>query len=71
MGKGTDMARELGGGLHADAMDDFKDQLLIVFLKRLGGKVSIPVTEMDDTGQDNLTLSVVDGVFHMETRKKS
>ena len=71
MGKGTHLARELGAGLHADVLDDFKDQLLIVFLKRLGGKVSIPVAEVDDTGQDNLAFSVRDGAFHFETKRKS
>lgn len=71
MGKGIDAARAAGAGLHADVLDDFKDQLLIVFLKRLGGKVSIPVAETDDTGSDLLEFSVVDGVFHFETRKKS
>ena len=71
MGKGIDAAKAAGAGLHADVLDDFKDQLLIVFLKRLGGKVSIPVAEVDDTGRDLLALSVVDGVFHFETRKKS
>ena len=40
MGKGIDLARgidlETGGiGLHADVLDDFKDQLLIVLLKRI------------------------------------
>jgi hypothetical protein len=72
MGKGTNLAREMGGGLHADVLDDFKDQLLIVFLKRLGGKVSIPVAEVDDTGQDNLAFCIDENrVFHFETRKKS
>ena len=36
MGKGIDMARE-GSPVHAAVLDDFKDQMLIVFLKRLGG----------------------------------
>lgn len=71
MVKGTSLARELGADAHADVIDAFKEQLLIVFLKRLGGKVSIPVSEVDDTGQDNLAFSVRDGVFHFETRKKS
>lgn len=71
MGKGIKMARELGASIHADVLDDFKDQLLIVFLKRLGGKVSIPVEEVDDTSQDNLEFHIVDRVFHFETRKKS
>lgn len=71
MGKGIDAAREAGAGIHADVLDDFKDQLLIVFLKRLGGKVSIPVAEVDDTGRDLLAFSVIEGVFHFETSKKS
>jgi hypothetical protein len=33
MGKGTDAARSAGAGLHADVIDDFKDQLLIAFLR--------------------------------------
>lgn len=72
MGKGTDAARATGNIAHAQVMDDFKDQLLIVFLKRLGGKVSIPVAEVDDTGQDMLAFSIDENrVFHFETRKKS
>ena len=70
MGKGIDAARA-DAPLHADVLDDFKDQLLIVFLKRLGGTLDIPVAEVDDTGQDTLAFSVRDGVFHFETRKKS
>lgn len=70
MGKGIDGARP-DALLHAAVLDDFKDQLLIVFLKRLGGNVSIPIAEVDDTGQDLLAFSVNEGVFHFETRKKS
>jgi hypothetical protein len=70
MGKGIDLARP-HAPLHAAVLDDFKDQLLIVFLKRLGGKIDVPVAEVDDTGQDLLALSVRDGVFHFEMQKKS
>ena len=70
MGKGIDLARE-DAPLHAQVLDDFKDQLLIVFLKRLGGRVDIPVAEVDDTGQDTLSFSVADGVFHFEAGRKS
>ena len=69
MGKGIDLARD-DAPFHASVLDDFKDQLLIVFLKRLGGQVSIPITEVDDTGGDTLAFSVNDWVFHFETRKK-
>ena len=71
MGKGTDLARA-DSPEHAAVMDDFKDQLLIVFLKRLGGKVSIPVKEVDDTGQDMLAFRIDENkVFHFETKRKS
>jgi hypothetical protein len=69
MGKGIDLARP-DAPLHAAVVDDFKDQLLIVLIKRLGRKVSIPVAEVDDTGGDLLAFSVVDGVFNFELRKK-
>lgn len=72
MGKGIDAARAAGAGVHADVLDDFKDQLLIVFLKRLGGKVSIPLAEVDDTGQDLLAFKIDENrVFHFEASKKS
>ena len=70
MGKGIDAARS-DAPLHAAVLDDFKDQLLIVFLKRLGGKIDIPVAETDETGNDLLAISVTpDRVFHFELRKK-
>ena len=70
MGKGIDMARE-GSPVHAAVLDDFKDQMLIVFLKRLGGKVSITVAEVDDTSQDLLSFRIdEEKVFHFELSKK-
>jgi hypothetical protein len=71
MGKGIDAAR-LDAPAHAALLDNLKDQLLIVFLKRLGGKVSIPCAEVDDTGQDLFAFSVdANRVFHFELKKKS
>ena len=72
MGKGIDAARAAGAGIHADVLDDFKDQLVVVLLKRLAknGKVSIPLPEIDDTGSDLVAFSVNDGVFNFELRKK-
>lgn len=70
MGKGIEMARS-DAPEHAVVLDDFKDQLLIVFLKRLGGQVSIPLAEVDDTGQDTLAFRIDENrVFHFEIRKK-
>lgn len=70
MGKGTDMAREAGGALHAQAIDDFKDQLLIALLRRLGPKVDIPVSEVDATGGYTVKLSVEGGSFHFTVEQK-
>lgn len=72
MGQGTDAARAAGAGIHADVIDSLKDQLLIVFLKRLGGQLSMPVAEVDDTGQDLLEFRIDEHrVFHFTIRKKS
>ena len=72
MGKGIDLARA-EAPLHAAVLDDFKDQLLIVLLKRLAvqGKVSISVAEVDATGSTLVAFNVSDGVFHFEVRAKS
>ena len=72
MGKGIDAARELAPE-HAAVLDDFKDQLLIALIRRLvkNNCVSIPVSEVDDTGGLLLAFSVNDGCFNFELRKKS
>jgi len=49
MGSGIEAARSVAPE-HAQAIDDMKDQLLIALIRRLGGKVAIPVSEVDDTG---------------------
>lgn len=74
MGRGTDAARLLNPE-HAKLVDDLKEQLLIVFLKRLGGSATIPVAEVDDTGRDVFALSVVQHqehgmVFHFSIQPK-
>lgn len=75
MGKGIDLAR-IDSPLHAGVLDDFKDQLLIVFLKRLlkgSGKrqLRIPVAETDDTRMDLMLFAVRDGDFVFEIRRKA
>ena len=69
--KGTDLARGAGATVHADVIDAFKEQLLIVFLNRLGGKVSVPVAEVDATGGYTMSFNVVDGVFNFQIGRKS
>jgi hypothetical protein len=73
MGKGIDLVRG-DAPLHAQVLDDFKDQLLIVLIKRLAdenGNLTIPLSEMDDTGQDMLAFAVRNNAFQFELRKKS
>lgn len=69
MGKGIDAARS-DAPLHAQVLDDFKDQLLLALIRRLGGRVSIPVAEVDDTGGHLVAMNIVDGMFNFELRKK-
>lgn len=69
MGKGIDLAR-IDAPEHAAVLDDFKDQLLMVFLRRLDSKVSIPISEIDDTTGLLMAMNIVDGVFNFELRKK-
>jgi len=70
MGKGIDLARP-DAPLHTEVLDDFKDQLMIVLLLRLGGKVSIPVEEVDATGGYVVEMNIVDRVFNFDVRRKS
>lgn len=69
MPKGTDLAR-LDAPEHADLIDAFKEQLLIALVVKAGGKVSLPVADVDATGGYALAFNVVDGVFNFEARKK-
>lgn len=79
MGKGIDAARMIAPE-HAAVMDDFKDQLLIVLIKRLAdkdGRFVIPVAEVDRTGNDILSFSIrgeltpATAAFHFQLGKKS
>lgn len=71
MGTGIDMARA-DAPEHAEVMDNMKDQLLLVLVKRLGGDITIPVSEIDDTGQDLMEMQLVDGpAFRFVMSKKS
>lgn len=72
MGQGIKLA---GDGVHAAVLEDFKDQLLIVFLKRLRAynvPLIFPVAEVDDTGDDLVSFRVDENrVFHFTLSKKS
>lgn len=73
MGKGINAARALAPE-HAALIDDLKDQLLIVFLKRLrarGDDLRFPVAEVDDTGSDLLAFRIDGRDFVFELSRKS
>lgn len=70
MGQGIDLAA-LTSPEHAAMIDDLKDQLLIVFLKRLGGDVRVPVEEVDATGRYCLAMSLDGRTFHFKLEEKA
>jgi len=70
MGSGTDAARAAGGEAHAKAIDDFKDQLLIALLLRLGKNVSIPIQEIDETGSYIVSFNIENGAFNFVVSPK-
>ena len=57
-------------GKDADVIDDFKDQLLIAFLRRLGSKVTIPVQEVDETGRYVCSFNIENGAFNFVLTEK-
>ena len=71
MGTGTNAARDLAAE-HAALIDNMKEQLLIAFLKRLGGSCIMPVAEVDATGGDLFAFRIdfEKRNFHFELRKK-
>ena len=75
MGDGQKAAQEFSlSPEHAKAMENFRDQLLIVCMKRLAdkdGKVLISIKEVDDTYQDMLSFSIQNDVFHFQLEKKA
>lgn len=54
----------------AAAIRRMNEQLLIVFVKRAGGTVTIPVAEVDDTGGDVLIMEVVGRNFVFKAGRK-
>ena len=77
MGKGTDIAAIDNPAL-AKAIDDMKDQLLIILIERLGGRVDVTVDQLDnDTRQKLMTMEIDQGnhdrgaKFTFQVKKKS
>lgn len=57
---------------HAQAIEAMKNQLLIVLINRLGSDIKIPVSEIDDTGDFTLSMSLDQKtkVFNFKVNKK-
>lgn len=71
MGKGIEAARALDPEAAA-AIEEMRDQLLIVLLKRLGGKATVSVREMDNTGGDVMMMRLEGReAFHFSIEKKA
>ena len=72
MGQGINLAKD-DNPEHAEMIDNLKDQLLIAFVNRLGGKLIIPISELDKTGEYTLSFSIdeKDKSFNFETNKKN
>lgn len=65
-------AQEAEMYLGPEFMALFRQQLLITCVNRLGGKVELPVSEVDGTGQFMMSMEVdqVAGKFILKTEKK-
>lgn len=72
MGTGIDAALGDNPEMRA-AMENLRDQLLLVLLRRLGGEVNVPVAEIDRTGQYTMEMQLdsTHGIFTFTVRKKS
>ena len=57
---------------HQQAIMAMLPQLLIVLVNRLGGDITVPVSEVDDTGKFNLAMAVdpETRAFQFVVRKK-
>lgn len=56
--------------VYARSLVDLKDSVTIVLLNRLGGTISIPMCEIDETGKYLVELSIIDEIFHFQVREK-
>lgn len=69
MGSGIELARK-DAPEHAQALENFRDQLLIALLLRAGPTVIVPIAEVDATGDYIVAMSITDGNFNFNVRKK-
>ncbi len=75
MGKGRDLAGSTGNPKMDELLDDLKDQLIIVLMKRLmddKNQVRFHVSEIDDTGGQILAMEILeDKTFLFTVKDKS
>ncbi len=74
MGRGIDLAKTLSSNPEGvQALDDMKDQLIIVLVKQLGGVIEFPTVVMDDTDNDTLMMGFDPDtqMFHFEVRTET
>ena len=64
------MASAAQAGISPEDLARLKDQLLICLVNRLGGKVELPVAEVDTTGGYWMPMSANNGVFTLEVKQK-
>lgn len=74
MGQGLEVCRA-DAPAHVEFIDEIKDQLLIVLMKRcagISGTLTIPADEFSDVSQDLLEFHTTeDGALHFVVKKKS
>lgn len=70
MGSGIEAARKEAPE-HAQALENFRDQLLIALLRRcaVADQVVVPIAEVDETGGFKVLMSVADGNFNFKVVK--
>lgn len=72
--RGHNPGELFASGPHRDAVRQMLPQLLIALVKRNGGTMEIPVSEVDDTAGENLAFKVSDDqksfVFVIQKKQK-
>lgn len=72
MGSGIDAIKDINPE-HAELIAKILHQLMIVLLERLGalgGKVTVPITEVDATGGKVCYMRIINGNFEFHLERK-
>jgi len=57
-------------GIDPATLAVLKDQMLICLVNRAGGKVNLPIPEVDGTGRFVMTMGMSNGIFTLEVLRK-